>query len=642
MPLLSSHLPQPVSTAPGLSAAPEGFVEHIEKYRIIDTLGEGGMSVVYRARDDQLQRDVALKVMHRHLARDPDARKRFSREARAVARLTHRNIPEIFDFSSSEHDTSYLVTELVDGSSLGALLREGPAMLPELGAMMVVGVARALQHAHDNGIIHRDVKPENILVGRDGVVKLADFGIAQVVGLESMTMTGTLIGSPAHMAPEQIDGTRDLDFRVDVWALGTVLYMTATGGVLPFDADNPHGVLKSIVEGHYVDPRRLNPHVDSELGAIIARALTVDRAQRYPTAGAMGSDLEAWLATRGLTDPEAEIRAFMRDGAAYDRALRRRLAAVLMALGDEAVAVRDVHRALGAFGRVLTLEPDHPEAFLRVRSLTAGLRTKRTLKRVALGLGAAGLLAAGVAIALAPPPPPRRVASALSPGAIAPAQPRLAPPAPAPGAPAALAPAPVVETAGDVAGSSLVAGVERTSDIVKRGHRASLAALRREQSATPSRAPHSAATQPRSVRVSAFPPAVEMTVGGKHIAAGGAATLSLPPGTYPVTLTLPGCPDCPPNQATLVVKPEDEATLEKNFTFRYAPATLTLRCADGYYAVDGHGRRFDCNRTHQVEVKSPRPETLTLTLHGPDGARILDARSVVVRQNAKLEVVLRR
>ncbi|MCB9736152.1 MAG: serine/threonine protein kinase [Deltaproteobacteria bacterium] len=628
-----------------MSAASDGFVERLEKYRIVDLLGEGGMSVVYRARDDQLQRDVALKVMHRHLARDPDARKRFSREARAVARLTHRNIPEIFDFSSSEQDRSYIVAELVDGHSLGTLLREGPPMLPELGAMMVVGVARALQHAHDNGIIHRDVKPENILVGKDGVVKLADFGIAQVVGLESMTMTGTLIGSPAHMAPEQIDGTRDLDFRVDVWALGTVLYMTATGGNLPFDADNPHGVLKRIVDGEYVDPRRVNPHVDAELAAIIARALTVDRQKRYASAKAMGGDLETWLATRGLTDHEGEIRAFMKDGAAYDASLSRRLAAVLMALGDEAVAAHDVHRALGFFGRVLTLDPDHPEAFVRVRSLTAGLRTKRQVKRIALGLGAAGLLAAGVVIALTPsPPPPRQLARALAPGVALPAEPRIEPAEVAPPEEAVPEPPAVVETAGDTAGDALVGGIERTTDIVRRGHKAAVAARHHDHDPTPARpdGPTGAAAAPRAVRVSAFPPAVEMVVAGKRIAPGAAATLSLAPGTYPVTLTLPGCPDCPPNEATLVVAADDEAALEKNFTFRYAPAILNLRCADGFYAVDGHGRRFECNRAHQVEVKSPRPETLTLTLHGPDGAKALDARPVVVRQNAKMEVVLRR
>ncbi|MBL8783518.1 MAG: serine/threonine protein kinase, partial [Deltaproteobacteria bacterium] len=279
------------------------------------------MSVVHLARDEVLDRAVAMKVLHRHLARDPEARQRFVREARAVARLTHRNIPEIYDFSG-EHDDggiepSYIVSEFVDGAPLSRLVREGPVLLPELGALIVLGVARALGHAHSQNVVHRDVKPENVLIGKDGVVKLTDFGIAQIRGLESMTMTGTLIGSPAHMAPEQIEAARDIDARADVWGLGTVLYVVATGGTLPFEAENPHRLLKKIVDGHYTDPRRISPHVDAALAGIIRRALTVDREQRYPTAEVLAKDLEGWLEGRGFGSAEDEVRAFMADPEAY-------------------------------------------------------------------------------------------------------------------------------------------------------------------------------------------------------------------------------------------------------------------------------------------------------------------------------------
>src|SRR5690606_9591143 len=135
------------------------------------------------------------------------------------------------------------------------------------------------------------------------------------------------------MAPEQIDGTRDLDYRVDVWALGTVLYMAVTGGTLPFAADNPHSVLKRISEGDFTDPRRVNAHVDSELAAIIGRCLQIDRRARYESVDAVLSDLLAWLDARGLRDIEVELQGFMADPVGYRRMFERRLTLTMMALG---------------------------------------------------------------------------------------------------------------------------------------------------------------------------------------------------------------------------------------------------------------------------------------------------------------------
>ena len=611
------------------AAAPSG---QIEKYRVLGQLGEGGMSIVYRAHDESLHRNVAVKVMHRHLARDPEARKRFSREARAVARLTHRNIPEIYDFSSSDSDLNYIVAELVEGAPLSTLLREGPPLLPELGVMLCVGVASALEHAHANQIVHRDVKPENILVGRDGVVKLTDFGIAQIIGLESMTMTGTLIGSPAHMAPEQIEGHRDLDHRVDVWAFGTVLYMAVTGGTLPFDADNPHGLLKRIVEGHYTDPRRINPHVDGELTRIIARCLQVDRAARYPAMADLSRELRAWLEIRGLSDPETEIRGLMADVTGYPRLLAEHLAATFMALGEEAVAAHERHRALELYGRVLVLDPDHPDAFERVRRLTTGLRTRRLVRRAALGALGVASLAAVALLATRPAPTPPASARALpAVGALperAPAfTPRTAPP---PVDPPALATA-----AGAVAGTALADAL--ASGLAARERALADAARRaaRDRRLPPGGDPPPD-DSPLSVRLTAFPPAVRVSVAGRTVNAG--ETLSLRPGTYAVSLSLPACPDCPENHETLVVKPTEGGYIEKNYTFRYAPATLTIRCPEGSYVADEKGKRYPCNSTHQVSVSSPRPETMALSLHGPDGA-LVKRQNVLLRQSA--EIVLK-
>ena len=632
--MVASDFPQGPGTALSDALAASALPGHIEKYRVLEPIGEGGMSVVYRARDEMLQRSVAIKVMHRHLAKDPEARKRFSREARAVARLTHRNIPEIYDFSSTESDLNYIVTELVEGAPLATLLREGPAILPELGVMLCVGVASALQHAHTHQIIHRDVKPENVLVGRDGVVKLTDFGIAQIVGLESMTMTGTLIGSPAHMAPEQIDGTRDIDYRVDIWALGTVLYMAATGGTLPFDADNPHSVLKRIVDGHYQDPRRINPHVDSELARIIGRCLQVDRTARYATMSEVEVELEAWLEARGLNDPEAEIRAMMADPAGYHRLLSDHLSATLMALAEEAVGERERHRALELYGRVLVLDPEHPAAFERVRRLTTGMRTRRMMLWSAAGAIAVVGAAAGVFFLTRPGPVPRIEARALPAGGMVPElSPALTRAETAdPVGPTVVEPAAEV-TAGAIAGAALSDAI--AAGLIRRQAALDAAAAEaRRLAQNGHRRPPPArvellAAEPVNVRLTADPPAVQIQIAGRTLSAG--QRIALVPGSYRVTLTLPTCPDCPDNPETLVITAADDGG-DKHFTFRYTPATVTFSCPEGSYVVDDKGKRYACNRSHQVGVKSARPETMRFSLFTAEGT-FVEEQGKIVKQS---------
>src|SRR3954447_22311113 len=251
------------------------------------------MAIVYRGIDRSLKRVVAVKVLHKHLADYQEARDRFEREAQAVAKLRHENILEIFDYAAKPDQESYIVTEFIDGQTLKQRITDRPIGFPEIGAMVALQVCRALAHAHAHGILHRDVKPENIMIRNDGIVKLMDFGISHMVDLERLTVTGQLLGSPAYMAPEHVEG-RPIDYRTDVFAIGIVLYQL-TVGKLPFEGKNPHEVLKRIAESRFLDPRQANPRIGNRLGRISLRAMAAVPGDRFPAVSEMVIALEGCL-----------------------------------------------------------------------------------------------------------------------------------------------------------------------------------------------------------------------------------------------------------------------------------------------------------------------------------------------------------
>src|SRR5882757_4030344 len=275
-----------------------------ERYKLLQEVGQGGMAIVYRASDSTLKREVAIKILHHHLASEPESKARLEREAQAVAKLCHENILEIFDYSGIDSASSYIVTEFIDGPTLKQWLNEHQPSHPEVAALIAAEMSGALVHAHSVGIIHRDIKPENVMVRKDGLLKLMDFGIAQVVDLQRMTVTGQLLGSPAYMAPELIEG-KPLDFRTDVFSVGILLYQLATGS-LPFSGKNPHEVLRRIGEGRFPDPRTLNREIGDGLSRIIARALARNPDDRYATVALLAADLIEYLAEAGLTDVRSE------------------------------------------------------------------------------------------------------------------------------------------------------------------------------------------------------------------------------------------------------------------------------------------------------------------------------------------------
>jgi Protein kinase domain len=361
---------------------------HLGRYRLLEPLGSGGMSVVYRGLDTSLHREVAVKVLHPHLARQQDARARLAREARAVARLQHPNILEVFDFADPTSEDAFLVTELVRGETLKCFAERERLFPPELAGLIIQQLARALAHAHEAGVIHRDLKPENVMVRDDGVLKLMDFGIARVLDpAERMTVTGALVGSPAYMAPEVIDG-EPATAESDVFSLGTLLYWLWTG-TLPFAAPSTPATLKRILAGTYEDPRGVCPAISDALVAILDTCLAHDPVDRYASAKELEQALSQTMDDLGLTDAEAILTEFFADPAATRTALVQRLVATLLSKGAEEAAAGRLPRALARVDQALALEPDAPAARALLDRLQTSLRRGLARRRAAAIAGGA-------------------------------------------------------------------------------------------------------------------------------------------------------------------------------------------------------------------------------------------------------------
>jgi beta-lactam-binding protein with PASTA domain/tRNA A-37 threonylcarbamoyl transferase component Bud32 len=251
------------------------------RYRLEARVGAGGMATIYRARDLTLDRDVAVKVLHPHLVDDAGLRERFRTEARHAAKLLHPNIVNVFDTGDRDGPGGlpWIVMEYVDGPSLRDVLRERGSLRPGEALAVVEPLARALARAHARGVVHRDVKPENVLIAPDGTPKIADFGIARAVAATSHTQTGTLIGSVHYMAPELVSG-RQATTATDQYALGVLLYELLTGEQ-PLDADNAMAIALRHAQEPIPPPSARNPVVSAGLDAVVARATAADPGTRF-------------------------------------------------------------------------------------------------------------------------------------------------------------------------------------------------------------------------------------------------------------------------------------------------------------------------------------------------------------------------
>ena len=356
------------------------MLPQIDRYEITEEIGHGGMATVYRARDSRLDRWVAVKVMHPHLRGTEQARARFSREARAVAKLRHPAILEIYDYSGNQSQDAFIATELLTGPTLRVFVDQVGDIPAEIAACIGVEIAAALSAAHEQGIVHRDVKPENVLLHENRTLKLTDFGIADMVDptMSAMTATGQILGSPSHMAPEQVDGG-DVDARSDIFALGTILYWLATG-TLPFTGKNPHQVLKRVVDCNPVDPLLLRPAMGRGLRDIIMCCLAKDPGQRYSSAAALSADLSKLVQEVGIDDPHAALEAYFRDPRGESERLRTQVIDKLLVSARKAVLARDRPQAVAYLDRVLALEDGRAEALALLADLDRASRRKLVLR----------------------------------------------------------------------------------------------------------------------------------------------------------------------------------------------------------------------------------------------------------------------
>ena len=268
-----------------------------DRYELEELVGSGGMSTVFRARDRQLDRRVAIKILHERYADDPEYLERFRREARAVARLSHPNIVTVID-RGDDDGRQYIVFEHVEGENLKELVQRTGRLPVRRALELVLPVADGLAFAHEHGLVHRDVKPQNVLLSREGEVKVTDFGIARSLDVEhGVTQTGTVLGTGEYLAPEQASG-KPVSPATDVYSLGVVLWELLAGDV-PFAGENFVAVALRHVNEPPPSLRERRPDVSPRLAAAVERALAKDPARRFPSMAALAKELRACLAEAG-------------------------------------------------------------------------------------------------------------------------------------------------------------------------------------------------------------------------------------------------------------------------------------------------------------------------------------------------------
>ncbi|MHA6532489.1 Stk1 family PASTA domain-containing Ser/Thr kinase [Paenibacillus sp. BAC0078] len=282
------------------------------RYQVIERIGGGGMALVYRAHDILLNRNVAIKVLRNQFVHDEEFIRRFRREAQSAASLSHPNVVSIYDVGQ-EDEIHYIVMEYVEGKNLNEIIKERAPLQVDESIRIASQICDALDHAHQNQIIHRDIKPHNILIGRNGRVKVTDFGIARAVTSTTITQTGSVVGSVHYFSPEHAKGVTTGE-KSDLYSLGIVLYQMLTG-VLPFLGESPISVALKHLQEEFEEPRLLNPLIPQSVENVILRSMRKNPDERYQSAKEMLHDLETCL----LPERRSEAKAMFNDDDDEDR-----------------------------------------------------------------------------------------------------------------------------------------------------------------------------------------------------------------------------------------------------------------------------------------------------------------------------------
>lgn len=261
-----------------------------DRYRLDERIATGGMGSVYEATDERLERKVAVKLLKDGLSEDPRFIERFRREARSAGALSHPNVAAVYDFGTDE-DRHYMVMELAQGRDLARVLREEAPLEPERAANIGAQIATALEHAHASGLVHRDIKPPNVIVAKDDTVKVTDFGIARAAGDATLTATGSVLGSAHYISPEQAGGAQ-IGPSTDIYSLGIVLYEMVTGTV-PFTGDSMISVAMRHVSDEVPPPSKLRADLPPEMDRVVARSTAKNPSGRYRSAAEMAAELLA-------------------------------------------------------------------------------------------------------------------------------------------------------------------------------------------------------------------------------------------------------------------------------------------------------------------------------------------------------------
>jgi serine/threonine-protein kinase len=362
------------------------MIERIGNCRIVEEIGSGGMAVIYKAVQESLGRTVAIKALKTAVAAESQFAIRFEREARSVATLQHENIIHIYDFHK-ESGNLFIVMEFVEGIDLYDLLDRCGAVPPDVAAIIAMQVARALDYAHYRGIIHRDIKPANIMISKQGGVKLMDFGIARDKSYGDLTETGTGLGTPSYMSPEQILGDK-LDFRSDIFSLGIVLYQMATGRK-PFIEDEHKSVMHKIRLERYPSPRKINPQIPRELERIMYRCMGKLPRDRYRSTQDLVLALERFISRRVDMNYHARLVLFLRNQGVL----------------TEQEAEAYLHPAVVGYGGADNVVDPTLRRVLRANVLALGTATFLTLLIHVLPIGASASTAPPALASPAPAPP---------------------------------------------------------------------------------------------------------------------------------------------------------------------------------------------------------------------------------------------